>query len=155
MIVDGARDRRIFSLLRELHLEYYCLYSGPLLPMMETAAPYLLHLDCDDKDTRCFLRHAWGNSWGVFLRCDKSLDQLRQHLRGFLTVQDPGGKRLLFRYYDPRVLRVYLPTCTPGELRTIFGPIERLWMEDGHPGRLLEFGFDEAKLVGREIDLDT
>jgi hypothetical protein len=30
---------------------------------------------------------------------------------------------LLFRYYDPRVLRVYLPSCRPSELETVFGPV--------------------------------
>src|SRR5262249_59167017 len=81
MIIDAARDRRIFPLLREFHLEYYCLYSGPLLSVLETVAPYLLHLDCDDKDTHYFLRHAWGNSWGVFLKCAAHVDTMRAHLR--------------------------------------------------------------------------
>ncbi len=30
---------------------------------------------------------------------------------------------LVFRYYDPRVLRVYLPTCSPAEFARFFGPI--------------------------------
>jgi hypothetical protein len=34
--------------------------------------------------------------------------------RRFLRVKDEDG--LVFRFYDPRVMRVYLPTCAAGEL---------------------------------------
>jgi hypothetical protein len=37
------------------------------------------------------------------------------------------------------VLRVYLPTCTTSELRTVFGPIECFWMEADGAEDLIEF----------------
>jgi hypothetical protein len=154
MIVDAARDRRIFPMLQEFHLEHYCLYSGTLPPALEVAAPYLLQLDYDDPDTLSFLGHAWGKSWGVFLKCDTHANALRRHLRGFLMVHDPAGNRLVFRYYDPRVLRVYLPTCTSDELRTVFGPIERFWMENEEPGIVLDYSFDQTHLIDRRFSLD-
>ncbi len=147
MIVDGARDRRIFPMLLECHLEYSCLYSGPLHPAMEMAAPYLVQLDYDYRDTHRFIREAWGNSWGIFLRADVGMNTLKRHLRGFLVVGRPDGKRLVFRYYDPRVLRVYLPTCTSQELATVFGPIDCFWMEDEDPDTLLEFRIEEKRLL--------
>jgi Domain of unknown function (DUF4123) len=153
MIVDFARDPRIFSILLECRLQYSCLYSGPLPPALEMAAPYLVQLEYDDRKTRRFIQHAWGNSWGVLLRCDASLEKLRRHLREFLVVRDPAGKRMLFRYYDPRVLRIYLPTCLREEMRTIFGPIERFWMEDETAESLLEFEFDQNKLISRTMAL--
>src|SRR5215831_12261613 len=113
----------------------------------------LVQLDYEYRDTRRLLRQAWGNSWGIFLKCDASLNTIRRHLRGFLVVRDPTGGRLAFRYYDPRVLRVYFPTCTSDELRTLFGPVERFWMEDELPGTLLEYRFDDTRLVQREISL--
>ena len=58
------------------------------------------------------------------------LRTMRNHFRKLLTVYDPNGKPLLFRYYDPRVLRVYLPTCNAEELATIFGPINSYLLED-------------------------
>ena len=36
---------------------------------------------------------------------------------------------LVFRYYDPRVLRPYLPTCTETELDFVFGPVQRFLVE--------------------------
>src|SRR5581483_4005545 len=110
-------------------------------------------LEYDNARSRRLIEHAWGNSWGVLLKCDTRLDRLRRHLRGFLVVRDPSGNRLLFRYYDPRVLRLYLPTCSAEQLRTVFGPIERLMMEDSKPDRLMDFGFDGSKLFSTEFSL--
>ena len=147
MIVDAARDLRIFSMLLDCHLEHSCLYSGYLPPALEAAAPYLVQLDYDYRDTRRFIREAWGNSWGVFLKADIGMDRLRRHLRGFLVVRDTSNQRLIFRYYDPRVLRVYLPTCTSGELREVFGPIECFWTEDETVDSILEFRLHRERLV--------
>lgn len=153
MILDAARDQRIFPMLLECHLDYSCLYSGTLPPLLSMAAPYLLHLEYDYRDTRRFLRHAWGNSWGVVLNCDESLKTLRRHLREFLLVRDPSGQSLLFRYYDPRVLRLYLPTCNRSELETVFGPIERFWTEDDTQHRLLDFSLSHGRLVQASLDI--
>lgn len=139
MIVDGARTIEIFRFLIECHLEYACLYSGTLAPELEIVAPYLVQLDYQYRDTRRLIRRAWGHSWGVFLKSETSLKKLVRHLREFLIVTDEKGQRLIFRYYDPRVLRVYLPTCNGRELRTLYGPIECFWIEAEGPDNLLEF----------------
>lgn len=149
MIVDCARDqKRIFRFLPGCHLEYSCLYSGHLPPALEMAAPYLLQLEHDHHDTSRLIDLSWTNSWGVFLKSGTSLIKLRRHLREFLMVRDTEGRRLAFRYYDPRVLRAFLPTCTREELRTFFGPIESFLMEDQKsPDSMLEFGLHDGRLA--------
>ncbi len=154
MILDGARDRMIFSMLLDCHLQYSCLYSQLRSPALELAAPYLVQLEYRDRNTQRILERTWGNSWGIFLKCDLRLDGLRRHLRQFLVVRGPQGDRLVFRYYDPRVLRVYLPTCTTEELRSVFGPIQLFWTEGEAAGEMLEFGFDGINLARRTIPLD-
>jgi len=151
MIADAARDPRIFPMLREFHLEYYCLYSGTLPPALERATPYLVQLEYEDPGTRHFLRNAWGNNWGVFLKCTSHARALRRHLREFLVVRDSRGNRLVFRYYDPRVLRAYLPTCTPDELRTFFGPIESFWMEHETLDFILSYSSDQNGLCETKL----
>lgn len=153
MIVDGARTVEVFRMLLECHLEYSCLYSGSLTPELEMAAPYLVQLERDYRDTRRLIRSAWGNSWGIFLRSGTSLKRLRRHLREFLVVRASSGNRLVFRYYDPRVLRVYLPTCVTAELRTVFGPIEYFWTESESPEEMLEFRFRDRGLEAQTMSL--
>ncbi|HZT33316.1 MAG TPA: DUF4123 domain-containing protein [Bryobacteraceae bacterium] len=155
MIVDGARDRQIFGMLLNSYLEYSCLYSGTIPVALEPAAPYLVQLEYEDRYTRQLLERGWGKSWGIVLKCDTSVERLRRHLRTFLVVQDPRGKQLLFRYYDPRVWRVYLPTCNDSELRTVFGPIEAFYVEDEDPAELWEFRREDGRLARRKISLAT
>ncbi len=154
MIVDGARDRKIYGFLLDSYLNYSCLYHGEIAPELELAAPYLVQLEHDDSYSIKLIERAWGASWGLFLKCDSSMETLRRHLRTLLTVRDQKGKLLLFRYYDPRVLRVYLPTCWPEELKSVYGPIDRFWMEDENPDDLLEFRVQQGKLLRNEISLE-
>jgi hypothetical protein len=138
-IVDGARDRRLQGLVATSGLPHRCLYIGDLHPAVARAAPWLVHLSREAPLTRTLVTEGWGQSWGVFLRTDAGIAALHRHLRRFLRVRDEGGRYLLFRYYDPRVLRVYLPTCTEAELDYVFGPIEQFVMEADAPDRALTF----------------
>jgi hypothetical protein len=151
-VLDGARDKSIYYMLRDSGLDYLCLYSGFLQRELQLAAPYIVELSQDGAFTRRLLEHAWGNSWGIFVTT-RNGPNLRHHLRKFLRVRNEAGKILVFRYYDPRVMRVYLPTCWTEELKTVFGPVERYLMEDKTAQNLLEFKFDAAKLGQKWIAL--
>ena len=80
MVLDGARDRRIYSDLMNSHLIYSCLYSGDIAYEIEIAAPHLVQLEYEDKSTRSLIQRAWGNSWGIFLKSDARMERLRRHL---------------------------------------------------------------------------
>jgi hypothetical protein len=148
MIVDAARDRRIFGLLLDcFYSDNWCLFTGRLSPELELAAPYLVRLDYQSAKTRRFLAQAAGRQWGVFLKCSLRLEELRHHLRELLLVQDQSGRQMLFRYFDPRILRIYLPTCTGDELRTVFGDIERFWIEGERPDVMLRAELDRDRLT--------
>lgn len=148
MLVDAARDKRIYGMLLEcFYSRHNCLFSGSLAPNIQVVAPYLIHLEYDDPRTKRFIRYAWGNSWGVFLKCDNQLQTLRHHLRTLLTARDEQGNRLMFRYYDPRVLRAYLPTCTADELQTVFGPINCFLVEGQTADTLIEFYLERRALI--------
>ncbi|HET7440289.1 MAG TPA: DUF4123 domain-containing protein [Terriglobales bacterium] len=153
MIVDAARDRQIFGMLLNSYFEYSCLYGGPIPSELEVAAPYLVQLEYEDGYSRRLLENAWGKSWGILLKCNLGLEAVRRHLRGFLIVRGPRGNRLLFRYYDPRVLRAYLPTCLPDELQTVFGPIEGFWTEGETEETMLQFQVQRSKLVTKAVSL--
>jgi hypothetical protein len=148
-LVDGARDTRVYWSLVNSYLPFGCLFAGELPEALERVAPYVIQLDPEDGFTDLLLA-GWGRSLGVYLQCREPLPALRHHLRKFLTVTDPAGDRVLFRYYDPRVLRAYLPTCQTHELETVFGPIEVFWMEARDPAKLLEFRFNGRELKIRE-----
>ncbi len=153
MILDGARDPRVFAMLLNSYLDYSCLYSGPIPPALEKAAPYLVLLEHGGYYTRQLLARAWGNNWGVILRCDLDLERLRKHLRKFLMVRDTSGRNLVFRYYDPRVLRTFLPTCGGRELEEFFGPIDAFYLEDSDARSAWEFHREGAHLKREKLAL--
>ena len=85
-------------------------------------APFLAHVD--DFLLRWIVEELWARPWGVFAVTSGEIEKLRAHFRQFLTVRDPDGEKMYFRYYDPRVLKAFLPACNRDELSKLFGPLE-------------------------------
>ncbi|SPE42726.1 conserved hypothetical protein [Candidatus Sulfopaludibacter sp. SbA3] len=154
-IVDSACDERIFGAVDRTYQPKECLYTGNLPWQLRMTAPYLVELAREDRFTRFLLEDGWGNSWSLFLRTETGFKQLRRHLRQFLRVRSEAGTPLIFRYYDPRVLRVYLPTCRPTELETFFGPIDIFLAEGKDPGEMLEFRHERNVLRQSAIVIQT
>lgn len=149
VVLDGARDDRVYAAVADTMLPKCCLYAGDLPRQLEVTAPYLVRIERDDRFARRVLDDGWGDSWGIFLLSEAGINTVRRHLRTLLRVRDEQNRRLVFRYYDPRVLRVFLPTCRPGELTELFGPISRFVMEGDDKGTLREFENESGTLVSR------
>lgn len=153
VVLDAARNKAIYPALLESKAHYHCLYAGTISPALKAAAPYLVRLEKDHPFTSWIIEKAWGNSWGVFLQSPADLENMRRHFRRFLIVKDHRGKKLYFRYYDPRVLRVFLPTCDYDQLYLMFGPISHYYVEGEDPAILIEYAFKEMRLEWRFINL--
>lgn len=141
-LVDAARDPRIAPAVGAEGEQSRCLFDGKLHPALAAAAPYLVALAPGSAFTPLLMLAGWGRAWGVIVASAWPLDELRRHFRRFLRVTDASGRALMFRYYDPRVLRSYLPTCTPRELEIMFGPVDSFFVEDaaGRVERWRNFG---------------
>ena len=146
-IVDAARDPEVYPSVLEPGLDVRCLYSGKLPDAIAHTAPYLVGLDTESAFAETVREH-WADSWGIVVRANADIETLRKHFRKLNYVRGPDGERLLFRYYDPRVLRVYLPTCTTDELKQVFGPVREL-VAVGEDGGSIRFSFDGEKLSVR------
>jgi hypothetical protein len=116
-----------------------CLYEGNSRKTLSPVAPYLFTFATDDPFAQWFWDEGWGKSWGVLLRSPSSLEELYRHFRKFLMVKTEEGKGLYFRFYDPRVLRVFLPTCDAQQVSEFFGPVEQFYMEGASPGGAIQF----------------
>ena len=115
-LLDAARDPGVVPLLERGDCPYACLYKGQAAATYRNYAPYLVQLCADADVTDRLLRDGWGTSAGLFLGTSRSAGELCQHLRHFLYVTLPNGKQAYFRFYDPRVMRSFLPTCTGAQL---------------------------------------
>lgn len=140
-ILDAARDPKVLEILRNCDQTYQSLYEGAKGEELADFAPYLVELPARASLIEPLIQKGWGKSWGVYLTCPKMFTDIRRHLRHFLIVELEGakGKQHYFRFYDPRVLRVFLTTCTQPEIREFFGPISSYLMEADEPRELLKF----------------
>jgi hypothetical protein len=145
-IVDAARGSEVRALVQAAGAEALCLYDGRLTPSLAAAAPYLVRVRRGGL-LRPLLEAAFrAQAWGVFLASTATPQRLRRHLRRLLLVRGPDAKDLYFRFYDPRVLRVYLPTCTPEELAAFFGPATLYFTEERYGDGLVEWWRDGESL---------
>ena len=111
------------------------LYSGEAAVMYSDIAPYLFQVDAMVLDW--LQQSLWHEPWGVFVVAPGSdLESLRKHFRQFLIVLDPEGEEMYFRFYDPRVLSTFLPTCLPTEITTLFGPVVEYGIVEDHNGEV-------------------
>jgi uncharacterized protein DUF4123 len=150
-VLDGASIPDLLDKLYELQPEHVCLYRGELEPDIAEVAPYLINLERDTEFSDWVFEKGWGNHWGIFAMSNESLRTMRNHFRTFLMVYDPEFKPLYFRYYDPRVLRTYLPTCDAEGLASLFGPVVSYFLEDEDPKNALRFRTEGGALVREEM----
>jgi len=157
-ILDCARSEKIYPALVRTNMDYRCLYAvhqavflGELPQVLAEAAPHIVKLDPEALLTRWLVSRGWGDSWGIFVVSSAGLRDLLRHFRRFLMVRDEKGKAFYFRFYDPRVLRVYLPTCSADELKILFGPVRQYYVEEEDAASLLEYRRVDSALASRNI----
>lgn len=111
------------------------LFSGTANEWHWAVAPYLFQVDSDLLNW--IAEKLWKEPWGIFAMSNATMEELRLHFKKFLMVKLPDGKQWLFRYYDPRILQAYLPTCEPWELQKFFGPVRAFATADGDEKKLM------------------
>jgi len=154
-LVDAARSESIYPKLMSAKAKSVCLHRGKKAEELAWVAPYLVRLDREDALTRWLVESGWGKSRCVFVRSSASLQVLKRHFRSFLKVYDEKGQAYFFRFYDPRVMRIYLPTCNRNELEIFYGPVSCYCLEGKEQNRLVEYVCSkEFTLVENEIVLE-
>ncbi len=154
-VLDAARDPAIYRALydREREVPIRCLYQGDMAQDLSEVAPYLVQLDREAPFTTWLLENGWGQSWGILVRSAEPFDDVRRHFRKFTVVNTETSKTLLFRFYDPRVLRSFLPIATPDQRRQMFRSVERYIVESETADAATEFLVlkDGLRVVRREL----
>jgi hypothetical protein len=147
-ILDGASNPALLDHLYDERPEFACLYRGELAPDIAECAPYLARLELGTAFTEWVTRKGWSRHWGVFAVTDCDFRTLHRHLRKLNMVYDQElHKSLLFRYYDPRVLSAFLPTCSAGQSAEFFGPV-KIWFAETDEGEsLARFFRDRQNLL--------
>jgi len=138
-ILDAARTEEILAHIAKGEVQSESLFKGKKEEQLFDVSPFLVVCKADTELFAWLTSEAWAQSVGIFFTSSDSFENLFTHFQQFLTVQEEGGGDMYFRFYDPRVLRVYLPTCTAQEIRTFFGNVSRFMVESEDGKSILSF----------------
>ena len=138
-LLDGASVPGLLEALAQHAVTPVCLQRGSPAPDLAAVLPYLVEVPQESALLAWLVAEVWGRHGVLFVVSAADRRTLCRHFRSLLLVKTPAGKQVFFRFYDPRVLRVYLPTCTPAEEGTVYGPVLRYALEAEDPGTLLVF----------------
>lgn len=156
-VVDAAKDYRLAVASRDI-------LGEPLRPLfvnapqfMDRVGPYLARITCTNRYPEYM--QLWvdrlGDSAGIFFLADAWPKAVRRHCRSLFKVYDEDKNMFYFRFYDPRVLRTYLPTCTVKECREFFGPIRMIFAEGELPGQVNVYQVGQSAIHLEEDDIRT
>lgn len=152
-VLDAARDPSLLPLLQQSGEKYVSLYQGKLGEELAAVAPYLVALSPRGPFAEELVCRGWGNAWGIYLVARVPMKEVRDHLRHFLMVKNEDDDELYFRFYDPRVLRVFLPACTRDEAAQLVGPVMWYLLEDDAPDTLLQMSVSADGLKTEKTSL--
>jgi hypothetical protein len=143
-IVDAAQDAELaFEAERRFGVKIRMLFQGEAAQYMTEVAPYLVPIDPGSEYLESWAQR-WGKNVGVLLTTAADPAKLFRHLREIFVVKDEEGHEYFFRYYDPRVLRAFMPTCGAEQAKEFLGPVRSFFSEGEEPHSLRSFS------IGRE-----
>ncbi len=141
-VLDGASNPALLDHLYDdsERPEFGCLYRGELEPDMAECAPYLVRLEQGSKFTEWLIENCYGNHWGIFATGRDDIQAMLRHFRKLNMVYDEERNGpLLFRFYDPRVLRKFMHVCDEEQASDIFGTLQTYFAETGQDDGYLRF----------------
>jgi len=153
-VLDGARLESNLLKALSFDVQQRCLYQGKSSEDLEFVAPYLVRYIPGSPFAEWLSQNSMGESWGVFIQTVLPFEEIYRHLRKFLLVNTEDGKELYFRFYDPRVLRIFLPTCSSSQLKLFFGPVNSFIVESEIKGVFSKYWLENYNLKFAEIIIE-
>ena len=151
ILLDAAQLEDKLSFAKELNKNHSSLYKGRSEEDLADVAPYLFTFEKQTEFANWYIENGWGNAWGLLVQSDEDFEIVYKHFRRFLLVKTEDEQELYFRFYDPRVLRIFLPTCDINQLKEFFGPVDHYVCEDEDPAYGLVFSINNNSLQTQRI----
>ena len=143
-VVDAAQDKELaFDGALRFGWKLQWLFSKDTAQQMSGVAPYLVPITFESKypfpesDYLDLWAERLGNNAGILLLTQSAPERMREELASAFNVVDEEGNEFFFRFYDPRVLRLFLKACTPDEAKEFFGTIGCMLLEAERPSDIL------------------
>jgi hypothetical protein len=125
-VIDGAACPELRFKIYDWEPKSVCLWSGDLEPDMQEVAPYMVLLDRDSTFTDWLISQGWNNNWNIFINTELDFKAFRKQIRKLLLVKSPKGQDMVFRFYDPRVFKVFKESWNEEQVEVIFLNIDSI-----------------------------
>ena len=146
ILLDAAKMHTRIEEAKQYNRVHTCLYKGEAAEKLHTVAPWLFTYPRPSDFADWYLANGGRQYWGIIMESRADIKVVYLHLKKFLRVKTEAGERLYFRFYDPRVLPIFLETCTEAQLKTFFGPIDKFILESKN-GQMIEYQFINNELI--------
>lgn len=155
ILLDAARMGNTIENAKQLNQQFDSLYRGRSEESLAVVAPYIFSFAAQNDFGKWFFEKGWGDAWGILIQSSYPMHELHKHFRKFLIVGTEDKQELYFRFYDPRVLRIFLPTCNTEQLKEFFGPIDYFIMESDNPAFAIKVWLENYELKSMQISKDV
>ena len=151
ILLDAARMGADMETAKRLNSTFGSLYLGESEESLSAVAPYLFFCQEHSKFQKWVKENGWGNSWGTILHAMVPQSELQRHFRKFLIVKTYEKEEYYFRFYDPRVLKIFLPTCDKQQILEFFGPVKYFIVEGDTKKDAIKFWQENGVLKQQKL----
>ena len=140
-VIDIARDPfLLFAVLEGFGGDRQCLFRGQAREELGDQTAWIVRIERQAGLLDWLLDEGWNKRLVSFVVSPLLLSRLTTHLRKFTKIRDTEGVAHFFRFYDPQVLRQYLPVFGQREHEMFFRSISCCAIEDSRNGDRMLIG---------------
>lgn len=126
LLLDSAQIERLPQRLFELGCTtFHSLYQNTVYRPLEAVGPVLVSVAPNSALAQTFVRE-WSATCGIWLESEAPETVLLKHLRSLIHVRVEGDVTVLFRYYDPRITKLWLAELAAAERDRLMGPVRQI-----------------------------
>ncbi|WP_304641841.1 DUF4123 domain-containing protein [Pseudomonas sp.] len=124
LVLDGAQIEDLHRQIYELEPapEFFLLYHQTRYSELADVGPVLVRAE-PGSPLETEFKANWITNAGFSLTSAMPTAVLVDHLRSLIHLRTNADVVLLFRYYDPRILRIWLDSLDEAERARVMGPI--------------------------------
>ena len=122
-VIDSVAIPMLLANIHKHSVPFLCLYRGEIPIDRVDIVPYIVKLNKNSQFCNWLIEASTKTPCCIYLNSSENITDVRKHLRKFIKAEIPSGKTIYFRFYDPRILKVYLPECELDDERVVYGEI--------------------------------
>lgn len=150
-LMDVARDPFLLPAIMEgFGADHQCLFRGQAKEVHGDNTAWIVRIEHHQGLLDWLLDEGWGRRVVSFVVSPLPISRMTSHLRKFTKVKDSAGTEHFFRFYDPKVMRQYLPVFGPREHEMFFREVSCCAIEDTRKSATLLIGRSSGSNVAWE-----